>query len=100
MAFRPPAVLRFPRRSRKKAFACILWIKNNELQNWEKIKLFLAPNQYVVYKFTGEIVMDYTSVGNLGGIYDLKTMRGLVRVNRDDAEIDFVVVFGVQPMLQ
>lgn len=54
-------------------FAKILWIKNNEPENWKKIKLFLAPNQYVVYKLTGIAAMDHTSAGNLGGIYDLRT---------------------------
>lgn len=53
-------------------FAKILWIKNNEPDNWKKIRLFLPPNQYVIYKLTGTVAMDYTSAGNLGGIYDLK----------------------------
>ncbi len=56
-------------------FAKILWIKNNEPENWKKISLFLPPNQYAVYRLTGEIAMDYTSAGNLGGIYDLKNAR-------------------------
>lgn len=53
-------------------FAKILWIKNNEPENWEKIKCFVAPNQYVIYNLTGRLVMDHTSAGNLGGIYDLR----------------------------
>lgn len=53
-------------------FTKILWIKHNEPDNWKKIRLFLPPNQYVVYQFTGSVAMDYTSAGNLGGIYDLK----------------------------
>lgn len=53
-------------------YAKILWIKNNEPENWEKIKLFLPPNQYAIYKLTGQIAMDYTSAGNLGGIYDIR----------------------------
>lgn len=48
----------------------MLWIKENEPENWEKIKLFMTPNQYVTYLLTGEIVIDRTSAGNWGGIFD------------------------------
>ena len=51
----------------------ILWIKNNEPENWNKINVFLPPNDYVIYKLTDQIVIDHTSAGNLGGIYDIKT---------------------------
>lgn len=51
----------------------ILWIKNNEPENWEKTKLFLPPNDYVIYKLTGEVAIDYSSAGNIGGIFDMNT---------------------------
>ncbi|MFP3152868.1 FGGY-family carbohydrate kinase [Lachnospiraceae bacterium ZAX-1] len=51
----------------------ILWIKNNEPDNWAKTKLFLPPNNYVIYKLTGEIAIDYSSAGNIGGIFDMNT---------------------------
>ena len=51
----------------------ILWLKNNEPVNWEKTKLFLPPNDYVIYKLTGEIAIDYSSAGNIGGIFDMNT---------------------------
>ena len=51
----------------------ILWMKNNEPENWAKTKLFLPPNDYVIYKLTGEIVIDYSSAGNLGGVFDMNT---------------------------
>lgn len=50
----------------------ILWIKQNEPENWKKIKLFLPPNAYAIYKLTGEVAIDYSSAGNLGGIFDAK----------------------------
>ncbi len=50
----------------------MLWIKEHEPDNWRHTKLFLTPNQYIVYKFTGEIVIDRSSAGNLGGIYDME----------------------------
>lgn len=51
----------------------ILWMKNNEPENWAKTKLFLPPNNYIIYKMTGEIVIDYSSAGNIGGIFDMNT---------------------------
>ncbi|AYE53788.1 FGGY-family carbohydrate kinase (plasmid) [Priestia megaterium NCT-2] len=49
----------------------ILWMKNHEPENWKKTKLFLPPNDYVIYKLTGEIAIDYSSAGNIGGIFDM-----------------------------
>lgn len=53
----------------------ILWIKNNEPDIWEKIHIFLPPNAYAIYCLTGEIAMDYSSAGNLGGIFDMRRRR-------------------------
>lgn len=50
----------------------ILWIKGHEPLNWKKIKLFLPPNAYVVYRLTGEVAIDHSSAGNLGGLYDIR----------------------------
>ncbi len=49
----------------------ILWIKDNEPENWEKTKLFLPPNAYVIYELTGNVAIDYSSAGNIGGIFDM-----------------------------
>ena len=49
-----------------------LWIKRHEPENWEKIKLFLPPNAYVIYCLTGEVAIDYSSAGNLGGVFDME----------------------------
>ena len=48
----------------------ILWIKDNEPENWAKTRLLLPPNAYVIYRLTGEIAVDYSSAGNIGGIFD------------------------------
>ena len=53
-------------------FLKMLWLKNNRPDVWEKTAKFLTPNQYVIYKFTGSAVIDHTSAGNLGGIYDMR----------------------------
>lgn len=50
----------------------ILWIKNNEPDNWVKTKLFLPPNSYAIYRLTGKIAIDYSSAGNIGGIFDME----------------------------
>ena len=54
-------------------FTKILWIKNNEPDNWAKIKLFLPPNDYAIYHLTGKVAIDYSSAGNIGGIFDMNT---------------------------
>lgn len=54
-------------------FTKILWYKNHEPENWRKTKLFLPPNDYVIYKLTGQIAIDYSSAGNIGGIFDMNT---------------------------
>lgn len=51
----------------------MLWMKHNEPENWAKTKLFLPPNAYVTYRLTGEIAIDYSSAGNIGGIFDMNT---------------------------
>ena len=32
---------------------------------------FLPPNAYVIYCLTGEVAVDHSSAGNIGGIYDI-----------------------------
>lgn len=54
-------------------FTKILWMKNNEPENWARTRLFLPPNDYVIYHMTGEVVIDYSSAGNIGGIFDMNT---------------------------
>lgn len=55
-------------------FTKILWMKNN-LSIWDKIHYFLPPASYIVYKLTGEVVVDHSSAGNIGGVYDLKERK-------------------------
>jgi len=51
----------------------ILWIRDNEPENWAKTRLFLPPNAYAIYRLTGEVAIDYSSAGNIGGIFDMNT---------------------------
>ncbi len=56
-------------------FTKILWIKNNYPEIWKKIKHFIPPANYIVYKLTGEIAVDLSSAGNIGGVFDLKKRK-------------------------
>lgn len=51
----------------------ILWVKDNEPEHWARTSLFLPPNAYIIYKLTGEVAIDYSSAGNIGGIFDMDT---------------------------
>ncbi|WP_260258997.1 FGGY-family carbohydrate kinase [Vibrio intestinalis] len=49
----------------------ILWLKQNESEIWQNTRYFLPPNSYINYMLTGEIAVDHSSAGNIGGVYDL-----------------------------
>ncbi|HEY4399164.1 MAG TPA: FGGY-family carbohydrate kinase [Lactobacillaceae bacterium] len=49
----------------------ILWIKDNEPENWAKIKQLLPPDTFVVYHLTREVAVNYSAAGNIGGVYDI-----------------------------
>ncbi|NLL37821.1 MAG: FGGY-family carbohydrate kinase [Fretibacterium sp.] len=52
-------------------FTKILWMRNNEPDLWKKTWQFVTPKDYVIYKFTGELATDYSSAGNIGGVFDI-----------------------------
>jgi D-xylulose kinase len=56
-------------------FTKILWIKNNEPEIWNKTYKFITPKDYVIYKLTGELAIDHSSAGNLGGLYDIRKRK-------------------------
>lgn len=49
----------------------ILWIKRHEPHIWEKVHKFVPPTSYIEYRLTGRLAVDFSSAGNLGGIFDL-----------------------------
>ncbi len=49
----------------------MLWIKRNLPEVWSRTRYLLPPNSYVQYHLTGELAVDHSSAGNIGGIYDL-----------------------------
>ncbi len=50
----------------------MLWIKENEPQVWERTRYFLPPNSYINYALTGEVAVDHSSAGNIGGVYNIE----------------------------
>lgn len=50
----------------------ILWIKNNEPEKWAKIHRLETPNAYVIRKLTKNESIDYSSAGNIGGVFNLE----------------------------
>lgn len=38
----------------------ILWVKENEPENWKKVKTILLPKDYLRYKMTGNLRIDYS----------------------------------------
>ncbi len=51
-------------------FTKILWLKKHH-PSWKEISLLLSPKDYVIYKITGRIATDYSSAGNIGGVFDI-----------------------------
>lgn len=53
-------------------FTKILWLRNHRPDVFDKTRFFLPPNAFVVHALTGEIAVDRSSAGNIGGVYDLR----------------------------
>ncbi|CAE6711680.1 Xylulose kinase [Paraburkholderia aspalathi] len=49
----------------------MLWLRDHEPEIWAHTRYFLPPNAYVIYMLSGEVAVDHSSAGNIGGIYDI-----------------------------
>ncbi|MGF6755474.1 FGGY-family carbohydrate kinase [Paraburkholderia sp. GAS42] len=49
----------------------MLWLREQEPDVWANTRYFLPPNAYVIYLLTGEVAVDHSSAGNIGGVYDI-----------------------------
>jgi xylulokinase len=56
-------------------FTKILWLKQQQPEAWGKTRYLLPPNSYINYCLTGEIAVDHSSAGNIGGVYDVAKRR-------------------------
>jgi xylulokinase len=49
----------------------ILWIRGREPGVWKRVHKFVPPSSYVGLRLTGKLAVDFSSAGNLGGVFDL-----------------------------
>lgn len=52
-------------------FTKMLWLRNNKPDIWKRTRYFVPPNAFVIHALTGELAVDRSSAGNIGGVYDL-----------------------------
>lgn len=70
-------------------FTKLLWLKQHKPQLYAQTVQFLPPESYVIGQFTGEISMNYSAAGNLGGIYDIKQANWSAKLaNKLGLELD------------
>lgn len=68
----------------------LLWVKNNEPDNFKKIKMILLPKDYLVYKITGKYCSDYSDAA--GTLYLDVNNKCWSKEMCDIAGIDFSVL--------
>ncbi len=56
-------------------FTKMLWIRDHEPEIWHRTRKLVTPHGYVTYRLTGELAIDQSSAGNVGGVFDLKQRR-------------------------
>ena len=52
----------------------ILWLRDEEPENFKKMKIFLCPKDYIRYRMTGEIGMDVSDASGTG-FFDTRNRR-------------------------
>ncbi|RKX54545.1 MAG: hypothetical protein DRP30_01895 [Thermotoga sp.] len=50
----------------------LLWLKRNLPDLWKRTRIFLTPKDYIIYLITGDVSIDLSSAGNIGGIFDIR----------------------------
>ncbi len=50
----------------------MLWLKRHRPEVWARTRFLLPPNAYVAHALTGEVAVDHSSAGNIGGVYDMR----------------------------
>ncbi len=56
-------------------FTKMLWLRDARPELWSKTRYLMPPNSYVIQRLTGEIAVDHSSAGNIGGVYDMRERR-------------------------
>ena len=52
-------------------FTKMLWLREHRPEVWAATRFFVPPNAYLIHRFTGELAVDHSSAGNIGGVYDM-----------------------------
>jgi len=52
-------------------FTKMLWLKQHQPQVWANTRYLLPPNSYINWCLTGELAVDHSSAGNIGGVYNV-----------------------------
>ncbi len=52
-------------------FTKMMWLRNQQPDVFRRTTALLPPNAWVIHALTGEVAVDRSSAGNIGGIYDL-----------------------------
>jgi len=66
----------------------MLWLKRHRPEVWVRTRYLLPPNAFVAHALTGELAVDHSSAGNIGGVYDMRArawseeMLGLLGIPR------------------
>lgn len=53
-------------------FTKILWLQEHEPESWRRTRWLWPPNTFLIHRLTGEVAVDHSSAGNIGGVYDLR----------------------------
>ena len=56
-------------------FTKIMWMRDNEPDLWKNVHQFVTPKDYVIYRLTDVLATDYSSAGNIGGVFDIRKKR-------------------------
>jgi len=70
-------------------FTKMMWIRENEPEIWQRTYQLITPKDYVIYKLTGQHAIDYSSAGNIGGVFDIRAkqwsehMCDLLKIEKD-----------------
>jgi len=56
-------------------FTKMLWLRDNRPDVFGRTRWFLPPNTFVIHAMTGELAVDRSSAGNIGGVYDVAAGR-------------------------
>ena len=74
----------------------ILWLRRNEPDVWERTRHLVTASSYLVYKLTGEFVMDRHTASHYAPLIDIKTLEwsGRFAGHFDDGSLEMLPKLG------